>query len=152
MKKIIIFPIFLIPWFLGLLIFNIDSSYFNNLNIPFFISSLNKLFIFLTIVYINIAISIHIIYIKHKDIKKTRTYYKLIITNYILNQLSIFCLFTIKDYLLFFLNSITLLVSTLWLYKSIKKLDKIASLFIIIYIIWSFLQTILSISIYLTNP
>jgi tryptophan-rich sensory protein len=150
MKKIIAFPLFLIPWFLSLLIIKVEVTYFNSLNLPFFMPSLKQLFLLLSVIYISIAISIYIIYIKYKE--KTRIYYESIITNYVLNQLSIVTLFAIKNHLLFFLNSMALLVSTLWLYKEIKKLDKKTSLFIIIYIIWCFFQTIASILIYLTNP
>lgn len=152
LKKIIMFFIFLLPWFLSSLIFKIDYSYYNSLNLPNFVPPNNIISIIWIVIYICISINISIIYNKFKKNKNINNYYELLITNYILNQLFIFSFFTIKSLLLSFLNSVALLVSTIWLYTETKKLDRKASYFLLPYLVWTIFATIISIGIYLINP
>lgn len=151
MKKIITFILFLLPWFLSSILFRINYSYYNSLNIPRITPPNSIITIIWIIIYICIAISITIIYTNYKNNKNIDNYYKLLVTNYILNQLFIFSFFTLKSTLLAFLNAFAVLISTIWLYTETKVIDKKASLFLLPYLIWSLFATLLSISIYLFN-
>lgn len=145
-KKIIKYLLCLLPWFISSLLFKIDTTYYQNLNLPFFAPHKVIFPIIWTILYILISISIF------QTIKKTTSNYKIyLFINYFSNQLFTLCFFTIKNNFLSFSDSLIVFISSLYLYVETKNLNNKASNYLIPYIIWNLFATILSITIYFLN-
>ena len=145
MKKILKFLGILIPWFLGGIIFKNDQLFYKTLEKPFF-SPPGWLFsIIWPILYILISISIY------KINTKSKNYLKALIINYFSNQIFNFFFFTIKSPFLALIDTIIVLISSMYLYLETKKENQKTSLFLIPYIIWNIFATILIISVYLMN-
>lgn len=140
MKKIINFILLLIPWFLSSILFKVDTTFYKGLNLPFFAPPPILFAIIWPILYVLITLSI--INTKDKDIN----YYKSLIVNYFSNQIYTFLFFTIKSPFIAFIDTIIVLISSLFLYLNSNK-----SKLLIPYIIWNVFATILSLSIYLMN-
>lgn len=150
MKKIILFILILIPWFIGGLIFKFDSLFYESLNLPFFTLPNNLISISWFIIYILIAISIFII-INNENILKNRDYMYIIITNYIANMVFPLFFFTLRSPFLGFVISLIIFVTSVYLYYETKKIKKEASYFLIPYVIFSLYATILSMFVYFMN-
>lgn len=150
MKSIIKFLIILLPWFLSSII-PIDKNYYNSLNLPWFTPP-NIIFgIIWTIIYIGIAISIYQIISKYNKKDIPNSYKYTLLLNYIANQSFQPLFFYFKNNFLAFISCITTFISSLFLYKETKDLNKNATKYLIPYIIFTLYATILSLTIYFLN-
>ena len=150
MKNIIYFIIALLPWFLSGLLFSSYTDYFNSLNLPWFALPKSLYGITWTILYILIAISISNIY-KNNNKKYIQGYNQALISNYIFNQLYLFFMFFLENPFLGFVDSVAILITSLFLYYETKELDENASKFLLPYVIFNLYATILSLTIYFMN-
>ena len=150
MKKIFKFLIILLPWFIGGLVFRTDTVFYKNINKPAFAPAPIVFPIVWTILYILIAISIYLIY-KDNSYKNTPDYNKALLINYFSNQVFSFFFFTIKSPFLALIDTVIVLISSLFLYYESKELNKTSSKLLIPYIIWNIFATILIISIFFLN-
>lgn len=150
MKKILKFLVFLVPWFIGGLIFKSDTIFYKSLNKPFFAPSSVVFPIVWTILYVLIGISVYLIY-KDNNYKDIPNYNKTLLINYFSNQIFSFLFFTIKSPFLALIDTIVVLISSLFLYYESKELNKTSSKLLIPYIIWNTFATILIISIFFMN-
>ena len=150
MKKIFKFIVFLVPWFISSLLFKSDTIFYKSLNKPLFAPPSIIFPIVWTILYILIAISIYLIY-NDNNYKDTQEYNKSLLINYFSNQIFSFLFFTIKSPFLALIDTIVVLISSLFLYYESKELNKKASKLLIPYIIWNVFATILIISIFFMN-
>lgn len=150
MKKIFKFLIIILPWFIGGLLFRSDTIFYKSLNKPTFAPPSIVFPIVWTILYILIAISIYLIY-KDNNYKDTPNYNKTLLINYFSNQIFSFLFFTIKSPFLALIDTIIVLISSLFLYYESKELNKISAKLLIPYIIWNVFATILIISIFFMN-
>ena len=139
MKKIFKYLVYLLPWLLPNFIFKIDTSFYDTINKPFFAPPKIAFPIIWTIIYILIAIALY------KNKNKNLVYYKSLIINYFSNQIYTFLFFSLKSPFIAFIDTIIVLISSLYLYNEIK------SKYLIPYIIWNIFATVLSLSIYLIN-
>lgn len=135
--KILKFLLFFLPWFISGLV--VDTNFYNTLNLPFFALKPSMITIIWIILYFLIALSIY---------KNTysNNYKKVLIINYIFNQLFTVCFFTLRSPFLGFVDTISVLVSSLLLYLETdnKKL-------LIPYLIYDLYAVILSLTIYFMN-
>ena len=145
MKKVLKFIIILVPWFLGGLIFPANQIFYKQLNRPVFAPPSIVFAIVWPILYFLIALSIYLIKDKNKD------YLKYLIINYFSNQVYNFFFFTIKSPFIALIDTIIVLISSLYLYIESKKDNKLSSKLLIPYILWNIYATILIISIYFMN-
>ena len=145
MKKILKFLGIFIPWFLGGIIFKNDQLFYKTLEKPFFAPPGWLFAIIWPILYILISLSIY------KTNNKTKNYLKALIINYFSNQIFNFFFFIIKSPFLALIDTIIVLISSMYLYLETKKENQKAALFLIPYIIWNVFATILIISVYLMN-
>ena len=150
MKKILKFLMFLLPWFIGGLLFRSDTIFYKSLNKPAFAPPSIVFPIVWTILYILIAISIYLIY-KDNSYKNTAEYNKTLLINYFSNQVFSFLFFTLKSPFLALLDTFIVLISSLFLYYESKELNKISAKLLIPYIIWNMFAAILIISIFFMN-
>jgi len=150
MKRIFKFLLILLPWFLGGLIFKTDTYFYNSINKPVFAPKSIIFPIVWTILYILIAFSIYKIY-KNKDIKEIPSYNKALIINYFSNQIFSFLFFTVKSPFIAMIDTIIVLISSLFLFEESKKIDKQSAYLLIPYILWNIFALILIISIYFMN-
>lgn len=149
MKKILLFVVSLLPWFLNALFMG-NNAFYETINKPFFALPDFLYGIVWTILYILIAISIYMIYSEYKfrDIKK---YNIALISNYIFNQLYTIIFFRLENLFLAFVDTVLILITAINLYDETKKLNEKASIFLIPYILFSIFACILSITIYFMN-
>ena len=138
--------LFLIPWFISSLIIKIDTSYYNNLNLPFFALPSFLFPIVWTILYIIIALYIFITYDRYNS-----EYLKYLIINFITNQLYTYLFFSLKNKLLAVIDILIVLYSAVKIYNITKFNYKKPSYLIIPYIIFSIYALILSTSILFLN-
>ena len=150
MKNIIIYLIFLIPWFLGGLIFGYDKDFYLSLNLSNISLPIWSFSIIWTIIYILIAYSIYLSFKKH-DIFSKRDYLYILLTNYLANSTFPFFFFSLRSPFLGFVSSVIILVSSIYLYLETKHINKKASYFLIFYVIFNIYATISSLIIYLMN-
>lgn len=150
MKKFLTFILILIPWFISGLIFRSNSSFYQSLNLPSFAPPPIIFGIVWPILYILISYSIYLI-IKEYNLKELKDYKLYLIINYISNQLFTFFFFTIENLFLGFVDSVIVLLSSLFLYYETKSLNEKVSKFLIPYIIWNIFACILSLTIYFMN-
>lgn len=148
MKKILLFLVCLLPWFLGSLF--VDTSFYREINLPSFAPKPIVFGIVWPILYILIAISIYRI-IKEYGIKQNKEYNHILIANYILNQLYPLLFFKVQSLFLSFVDTTALLLSTLFLYYEAKSLDSKGSKLLLPYLFWNIFALILSITIYFIN-
>ena len=145
MKKILKYISILLPWFIGGLLFKNNSIFYKSLNKPSFAPPGYIFAIIWPILYILISLSIY------KINYKTKPYIKALIINYFSNQIFNFFFFTLKSPFLALIDTIIVLISSLYLYLESKKDNKLSANLLIPYIIWNTFATILIISIYLMN-
>lgn len=145
MKKILKFVFILLPWFLSGLLFRSNQIFYKGLNKPSFAPTGIVFAIVWPILYILIALSIY----KMKD--KNKDYLKALIINYFSNQAFNFFFFTIKSPFIALIDTIIVLISSLYLYSESKKDNKISANLLIPYILWNIFASILIISIYFMN-
>ena len=145
-KKIGLFILYLLPWFLSAILFRSDTIYYKNLNLPFFAPPSIIFPIIWPILYLLITYSIFNVY---KD--SNNNYKKILLINYISNQLFSFFFFTIKSNILSLIDTIIVLVSSIYLLKETNQIDKKYSKYLIPYIIWNTYALILIFSILAMN-
>ena len=138
-KNVVRFLMYLLPWFISSIIFRVDTSFYDSINKPFFAPPGIILPIVWTILYILIAIGLY------NNKNKSIEYYKSLIINYFSNQIYTFLFFVIKSPFIAFIDTLVVLISSLFLYNETK------SKWFIPYIIWNVFATILSLSVYLLN-
>lgn len=137
---------FLLPWFISVLLFKSDSSYYYSLNLPFFAPPPFIFGIIWPILYILITISIY------NNYKDSTTNYKIyLVINYLANQLYSFCFFTLQDNFLSLVDTIIVLISSLYLYVETKTINQKYSKYLIPYIIWNIFALILIFTIFIIN-
>jgi tryptophan-rich sensory protein len=150
LKRIGLFILFLLLWFLGSFI-PIDYSYYKELTLPGFAPPSWFYGVAWTINYILLSISMSSIFseYKYKDIPKS---YKLsLIINYIFNQSYTILFFGLKNNFLGFISCLGTFLSALFLYEETSLINSKISKLLHPYIILSLFATILSLSIYLLN-
>lgn len=145
-KKIAKYLVCLIPWFLSSIIFRVDNSYYNSLNLPVFAPPSILFPIIWTILYILISFSIY------KVSNKANSNYKIyLLINYLSNQLFTFCFFTVRSNFLAFVDALIVLISSLYLYVETRSIDNKASKYLILYMIWNAFAVTLAFVIFATN-
>lgn len=149
MKKLIIFIISFIIWIIPS-IFIRDYSFYNELNLPFFVLPKWAFPIIWTLLYILISISISIIYSMYQP-KYIKDYNKSLISNYIFNELFTYVLFVFKNLFFSFIIALSNLITSLFLYYETKSLDESSSKFLLPYVYFNVFATILSLTIYFIN-
>ncbi len=150
MKRVLRFLLILLPWFIGGILFRSDSIYYKSLNKPFFAPPGFLFGIIWPILYILIAASIYKIF-KNNSFSETHEYNKSLIINYFSNQVFSFLFFIIKSPFLALIDTLIVLISSLFLYCETKELDENASKYLIPYIVWNIFASILIISIFFMN-
>lgn len=145
MKKILRYLGFLLPWFIGGIIFKVDTTFYKSLNKPSLAPPGYLFAIIWPILYLLIALSIY----KMKD--KNKDYLKVLIINYFSNQIFNFFFFSIKSPFIAMIDTIIVLISSLYLYLEAKKDNSLSSKLLIPYIIWNIFATYLIISVYIMN-
>ena len=146
LKKIGFYLLCLIPWFISAIIFRSDTSYYNSLNLPFFAPPSFLFGIIWPILYFLVAYSIYRVWnYSNKDYKN------ILLINYISNQLFSFFFFTIKNNFLSFVDTIVVLVSSIYLYKKTKSMDEMASKYLIPYIVWNIFALLLIFFVFIKN-
>ena len=145
-KKIGLFILYLIPWFISAILFRSNPNYYNTLNQPFFAPPPWLFGIIWPILYLLITYSIYNIYkYSNKDYKKA------LLINYISNQLFSFFFFTIKNNFLSLIDTIIVLISSIYLYRLTNQIDKKYSKYLIPYIIWNIFASILILAFFAMN-
>ena len=97
-----------------------------------------------------ITISLYKISKTEKIVGNNDLFYVLI-TNYLANQLFLYGFFNLKSPFLGFILTTITMVSSIFLFLEIKKLNKNASYYLIPYIVYSIYALILSLNIYIMN-
>ena len=147
MKNVFLYILILIPWFISSL-FNKCTSYFDSLNLPFFALPKPLYGIVWTILYIIIAYSIYLVF---KNKLNNSNYNKILILNYIFNQVYLPLFFCLKNPLLGLIIALSILITSLFLYLETKNISIKASKFLIPYVIFNVYASILSLFIYFLN-
>lgn len=146
MKKILNFIIILLPWFISGIVFKNDTVFYNSLNLPKFAPNPIIFATIWPILYILIAISIYQI----KDYI-TMNYKKSLLINYFSNQIFSFLFFTLKSPFLALIDTIIVLISSLFLYYETKEIKENTSKLLIPYILWNIFASVLITTIFFMN-
>lgn len=150
-KKILIFALFLIIYFLPSLIFRQDNEFYTSLKgnfVPPIIFIIAWAIIFLCLAFVN---SYYIYHRKYYDQREVKHYFILVIINYILIFLFPLAFFVMHN--LFFSYIVTLLTcmtSILLAMQSLLLKKKLTYLYLP-YILWTMFATVYSIMLYLQN-
>ncbi len=149
-KKIFLYLLLLLPWFISS-IFAFDTSYYQEIVLPFFAPNKIIFPIVWTIIYLMIAFSEWII-VNEYSIKNISKSYKIrLIINYLFNQSFPLFFFTLKSPFLGFVSSIGTFISSLYLYEESTNLNKKSSKYLNLYILWNLFATVLSLAIFILN-
>ena len=146
LKKVGTFLLYLLPWFLSALLFRSDSSYFQQLNKPFFAPPPWLFGAVWPILYLLITYAIF-----HTYDRSNGRYKKILLINYLSNQLFSFFFFTIKNNFLAMVDTMIVLVSSYYFYREVKFSDDKYSKYLVPYLIWNLFATILIVSIFAMN-
>ena len=150
MKKIIVFILCLIPWFIASLV-PFNKEFYDSLILPFFTPPNIFYVIAWTITYILIAISIYLI-IENNTWKKVQKSYKIsLLTNYLFNQSFQFVFFLFENTFLGFISCLGTFISSLFLYEETTNENEASAKYLNFYVLLSLLATILSATIYIIN-
>lgn len=145
-KKILSFLLYLLPWFLSALLFPTDKAYYASLIKPIFAPPPIFFAVIWPILYLLIAISIY------KVINQSNNNYKTsLIISYLSNQLFSLFFFTLKNPALALIDTLIVLISSIYLYRETKKINNNASKYLIPYILWNTFASILISSIFIMN-
>lgn len=150
LKTILLFIIILFLWLLSGLIFKVDNSYYNSLNLPIFALKGVYIGIIWFIIYILNTISILIIN-KKTNILKNNDYLYVLLINYISNELFMYFFFYLKSPFLGFAITTIIFISTIYLFLETKKISKKASYFLIPYLSYGLYAFILMSTVYFMN-
>ena len=145
-KKFLVYLLFLLPWFISNLIFKIDTAYYQSLDRPLFAPPPIIFGIVWPILYALIAYSVY------KTWSNSNSNYKIyLVINYIANQLYTLFFFVLKNNFLSLVDTIIILISSLYLYVETKNLNKEKEKYLIPYILWNIFALILIFTIFITN-
>ena len=145
-KKFLVYLLFLLPWFISNLLFKIDTAYYQSLDRPWFAPPPIIFGIVWPILYALIAYSIY------KTWSNSNSNYKIyLVINYIANQLYTLFFFVLKNNFLSLVDTIIILISSLYLYIETKNLNKEKEKYLIPYILWNIFALILVFTIFITN-
>ena len=150
LKDSLLFIGILLLWLLGGLLFKFNSSYYNLLKLPSFALPPKVISIIWFIIYILITISIFKVS-KITNILKNNDYLYILLTNYISNQLFLYFFFNLMSPFLGLAITITIFLSSIFLYIETKNISKKASYFLIPYIVYNSYALILMMSVYFMN-
>lgn len=150
MKKIFLYLLLLIPWFLSGFLFRNYISFFDTLNLPFFALPKSLYGITWTILYFLIAYSTFLIY-QYDSFKEVKSYSIALLINYVFNQLYLFSFFFLESTFLGLINALLILISSLFLYVETKQLNIKASKLLKPYLLFTIYAVILSLVIYFMN-
>lgn len=150
LKKIVLYIICLLPWFVSSLV-PIDTEFYNSLILPFFTPPNIFYGIAWTITYICIAISIYKIVSIYKWNEIPTSYKRTLLINYLANQSFMPLFFLLKSTFLGFVSCLITFISCLFLYEETSKLNEKSTKFLNPYVLLSLFATILSITIYIIN-
>lgn len=149
-KKLLIYTLCLLPWFLTSII-PVDYSYYKEIIKPGFAPPNSFYAIFWTIIYLLLSYTIYSIFITYKRKEIPKSYYFTLIINYFFNQGYTIVFFTLKNNFLGFIFCLGTLISTLFLFEETSLLQNRKKYFLIPYILLSIFAVILSLSIYVLN-
>lgn len=145
-KKFLVYLLFLLPWFLSAVIFRSDSSYYFSLNQPFFAPPPWVFGVVWPILYILIAYSVY------KNFPNSSSNYKIyLVINYVANQLFSWAFFGLKNNFLALVDTIIVLISSLYLYVESKMLNWNSAKYLVPYIIWNIFALVLIFSVFIMN-
>ncbi len=152
MKKLIIFILILLPWFLSSLV-PIDKEFYNSLVLPFFTPPPIFFGIAWSITYFLITLNIYSILknynFKLKDVEKS--YKRILLINYITNQSFQPVFFLLRSPFLGFVSSISTFITTLYLYEETGSIREKSTKYLNMYVLLSLFATVLSVTIYILN-
>ena len=148
-KKILKFIIILIPWLLSTILIK-DTSFFETINKPTITLPIFIIEYLYILSYFLITICIYKILDKNflNDIKP---FIKIILINFIFSQLYLVILLVFKNIFLSFVDSVIILLSSLFLYYEAKEIDADASKYLIFYLYFNLYISILNLVIYFMN-
>ena len=149
-KKIIIYILCLLPWFLNNLI-KVDYGFYKEINLPFFAPPNIFYAIAWTIIYILISYTVYSIVISYKFKDISKEYKITLLLNYISNQSYILVFFGLKSIFLGFVSCIITFITSLFLYEETSLLQSKKAKLLSPYILLSLFATILSLTIFLLN-
>ena len=121
MKKILLFLLFLFPWYLGTFFFPVDLSYYQLLRLPFYFSP-SSFFWLWTSIYILLSFLSTCI-LQDIGYRDSKDYLRSLFFNYSVHQLFLYFFFTMKSLFLGFTDSMILFISTLILYYETKEIN-----------------------------
>lgn len=149
-NSILLFSIVLLLWLLSGFIFEINLDYYNLLSIPNYTLSGNYISIIWFIIYITNSISIILILRKY-NIFKNYDYLYILLTTYLSSQLFLYFFFYLMSPFLGFIITVVTFISSIFWFLETKKLNKLASYFVLPYIIYSLYAVILMTHVYVIN-
>ncbi len=150
LKKIGIFLLILLPWFLAAII-PVDYSYYDVIQLPFFAPPRIFYGIAWTTIYILVAISVYGI-VDSYSFKEIPLSYKItLLVNYLFNQSYTLVFFGLKSNFLGFVSCLGTLISCLFLIVETKALKEKSTKYLIPYVLLSLFAVILSFTIYIMN-
>lgn len=150
LKKIVIFILLLLPWFLSYL-FPVDYKYYDSLNLPFFAPPNWFYAVAWTTIYILTTISVYSIITNYEWKDIPLSYKVTLLINYLFNQSYTLVGFGLKNNFLGFISCIGTFISCLFLVVETKELKEKSTKYLIPYVLLSLFATILSFSIYILN-
>lgn len=149
-NSILLFSIVLLLWLLSGFIFEINLDYYNLLSLPNYTLSGNYISIIWFIIYITNSISIILILRKY-NIFKNYDYLYILLTTYLSSQLFLYFFFYLMSPFLGFIITVVTFISSIFWFLETKKLNKLASYFVLPYIIYLLYAVILMTHVYVIN-
>ncbi len=150
MKKILLFLSLLLPWFLSS-IFVQNAQFYNELVLPIFAPPAYIFGIIWPIIYFLIAISSYQIINEYGIKEPPKSYYRILLINYLFNQSFPFVFFYLENTFLGFVSTMGTFITSLFLYEQTTKLKEKSNKFLNLYLLWGLFATALSLSIYVLN-
>lgn len=150
MKNILKFILIFVPWLLSGFLFSKYTTYYMDLNLPFFALPSFLYSIVWIILYILISISIYKIYHAY-NLSKLKNYNLYLLINYLFNQLYLFFFFYLRNPFLGLIDTIIIFITSLFLYSETDDKDYNASKYLKPYVIFNIYAVILSLTIYFMN-
>lgn len=150
LKKIILYILCLIPWFLSSII-PFNSKFYNSLILPFFTPPNIFYGIAWSITYLLIALSIYQIITKYTWKETPKSYKKTLLVNYLFNQSFPLVFFVFENTFLGFICCLGTFISCLFLYEETSKLNEKSTKYLNPYVLLSLFATVLSVTIYIIN-
>jgi len=151
MKKLFLITIIFIIYLLPSFIFDYNYDYYNAINLPLFSPSPQFFKIVWTILYFLISISVASMIITNPPSARTRSYYYMVIMNYLLNQSFSFVFFNMQDLFFAFAVAVFTFITALYMYSYAYELNVKASTLLIPYVVWTLLASMLALNIFVIN-